>query len=205
MLHLILSPGVRANDLRSQCKAAGEELKLCRLQERRRLRGDGKHVALLLHLGQEGRHLRQGLQAQLVKTQELESNPEKKTWQKHKTALYLGSLLLLHYCKGYGFWVRLTARLSTRQRRRGGRSVRRAAADKLERLIQDGQSVVAAVGHGGGRAYALAQAIPGVFHDAKRAQRQTCKRPRGFSGSEVCVLQGFFYTLIHLVLIDKLF
>lgn len=78
MLHLILSPGVRANDLRSQCKAAGEELKLGRLQERRRLRGDRKRVALLLHLGQEGRHLRQGLQAQLVKTQESESNPAKK-------------------------------------------------------------------------------------------------------------------------------
>lgn len=77
MLHLILSPGVRANDLRSQCKAAGEELKLGRLQERRRLQGDRKRVALLLHLGQEGRHLRQGLKAQLVKTQELESNPEK--------------------------------------------------------------------------------------------------------------------------------
>lgn len=95
----------------------------------------------------------------------------KNTCQKHNTALYLGSLLLLHYCKGYGFWVRLTARLSTRERWRGGRSDRRAATDKLERLVQDGQSVVAAVGHGGGRAYALAQAIPGVFHDAKRAQR----------------------------------
>lgn len=75
MLHLILSPGVRTNNLSSQCKAAREELKLCRLQERRRLQGDRKSVALLLHLGQEGRHLRQGLQAQLGKTQELD--PEK--------------------------------------------------------------------------------------------------------------------------------
>lgn len=78
---------------------------------------------------------------------------------------------MLHYCKSYGFWVHLTARLSTRERRRGGGSASQASTDKLERLVQDGQSVVAAVGHGGGRADALAQAIPGVFHDAKRAQR----------------------------------
>lgn len=72
MLDLILSPGVRANDLRSQCKAAGEELKLRRLQERRRLRRDKKPVALLLHLGQEGCHLGEGLQTKLVETQEID-------------------------------------------------------------------------------------------------------------------------------------
>lgn len=66
MLHLILSSSVRANDLCSQSEAPRQELKLHGLQQRRRLQGDGEHVALLLHLGQKGCHLRQGFQTQLI-------------------------------------------------------------------------------------------------------------------------------------------
>lgn len=101
-----------------------------------------------------------------------------KNGKKTTPDLYLGSLLLLHDCKSYGFRICLTVGLSTRERWGGGSNVSQTSADELETLVQDGQSVVAAVGHGGGRADALPQAIPGIFHDAKRAQRQTWKRHR---------------------------
>lgn len=54
MLHLIISSIMRANDLYSQSKASREELKLHRLQQCRKVRGDCERTALFLHLRQEG-------------------------------------------------------------------------------------------------------------------------------------------------------
>lgn len=61
---IIISSGVRANDLCSQAEASREELELHRLQQSRKA---CRSTALLLHLGQEGRHLTQGLQTHLIK------------------------------------------------------------------------------------------------------------------------------------------
>lgn len=105
------------------------------------------------------------------KTEHFVNQKVKTHRHKHESVVYLSSMLLLHYCKSYGFWVCQTAHLSTRERRGGGRNLSQASTDKLERLVQDGQSVVAAVGRGSGWAYTLPQAIPGIFHDAKWAQR----------------------------------
>lgn len=68
MLHLVIISRVRADDLRSQSEASREELKLHRLQQGGKLRGDGEPAALFLHLRQEGWHLTQGLQTQLITT-----------------------------------------------------------------------------------------------------------------------------------------
>lgn len=46
-----------------------------------------------------------------------------------------------------------------------------ASTDKMEDLVKNRQSVVPTVGHRGGWANTLSQAIPSVFHDAQRTQR----------------------------------
>lgn len=51
-----------------------------------------------------------------------------------------------------------------------------ASTDKVEHLVKNRQSVVARVGQRGGWADTLPQAIPSVFHDAQRTQRQTWNR-----------------------------
>jgi len=73
MLHLIISSRVRGNELCSQSKTSREELKLHRRQQGRKLRGGGEAGALLLHLGQEGRHVTEGLQMQLSTTKGVRS------------------------------------------------------------------------------------------------------------------------------------
>lgn len=62
MLRLIISSRVRADDLCSQRETSREELELHGIQQ------SGKPTALLLHLRQEGGHLTQGLQTQLITT-----------------------------------------------------------------------------------------------------------------------------------------
>lgn len=46
-----------------------------------------------------------------------------------------------------------------------------ASTDKMKHLVKNRQSVVAVVGHGAGRADALSQAIPSIFHYPQRTQR----------------------------------
>lgn len=46
-----------------------------------------------------------------------------------------------------------------------------APTDKVEHLVENRQSAVATVGHRGGRADTLSQAIPSVLHNAQRTQR----------------------------------
>lgn len=53
-----------------------------------------------------------------------------------------------------------------------------ASTDKVEHLVKNRQSVVARVGQRGGWADTLPQAIPSVFHDAQRTQRQTWNRQK---------------------------
>lgn len=66
MLCLIVSSGVRTNDLCSQTKAPRKKLQLHRMQQCRKLRGHCEPAALFLHLWQEGRHLTEGLHAHLI-------------------------------------------------------------------------------------------------------------------------------------------
>jgi len=49
--------------------------------------------------------------------------------------------------------------------------VDQASTYKVEHVVKNWQRVVAIVGHGGGWADTLSQAIPSVLHDAQRAQR----------------------------------
>lgn len=143
MLHLIISPQMTADDRRSQTETSREELELHRLQQCRTLRGRSEPATLLLHLGQEGGHLTEGLQAHLTREDRLAFTGQifsSCKIQNHDQT-YLSPLLLLQDSRSNVLRMGLTARVPPRLR-----GSHHAATDELEGLVENRQGVVARVG-----------------------------------------------------------